>query len=54
MVKVNPDLDLSCTPTRTIRVRHPGPRPSGVLWDALPADRREAMPVLAELYRRLH
>ena len=47
-------LDLICTPTRTIRVRRRGPRPSGVLRDALPAERREEMPILAELYRRSH
>jgi 5-formyltetrahydrofolate cyclo-ligase len=47
-------LDLICTPTRTLRVRHRGPRPNGVLWDRLPAERREEMPILEELYRRGH
>jgi 5-formyltetrahydrofolate cyclo-ligase len=45
-------LDLICTPTRTIRVREPGPRPDGVLWDRLPAERRAEMPILGELYNR--
>ena len=45
-------LDLICTPTRTIRVAHRGRRPTGVLWDALPAERRQEMPILEELYQR--
>ncbi len=45
-------LDLICTPTRTIRVTHRGPRPAGVLWDALPPERRTEMPILEELYAR--
>jgi 5-formyltetrahydrofolate cyclo-ligase len=45
-------LDLICTPTRTIRVANRGPRPAGVLWDLLPAERRAEMPILEELYRR--
>jgi 5-formyltetrahydrofolate cyclo-ligase len=45
-------LDLICTPTRTIRVATRAPRPDGVLWHALPAARREEMPILEELYRR--
>jgi 5-formyltetrahydrofolate cyclo-ligase len=45
-------LDLICTPTRGIRVAARGARPRGVLWDKLPADRRAAMPILDELYRR--
>ena len=45
-------LDLICTPTRTIRVKRRGPRPPGVLWDHLPAERRREMPVLEELYDR--
>jgi 5-formyltetrahydrofolate cyclo-ligase len=47
-------LDLICTPTRTIRVIGRRRRPTGVLWAALPAERREDMPILAELYRRSH
>jgi len=47
-------LDLVCTPTRTIRVAHRGPRPAGVLWDHLPAERRAEMPILEELYAREH
>jgi 5-formyltetrahydrofolate cyclo-ligase len=45
-------LDLVCTPTRVIRPMARGPRPAGVLWDALPADRRAEMPILEELYQR--
>jgi 5-formyltetrahydrofolate cyclo-ligase len=47
-------LDLICTPTRTIRVKGRGLRPSGVLWDKLPAERRAEMPILEELYQRSH
>ena len=47
-------LDLICTPTRTIRVKRGGPRPAGVLWDRLPAQRRAEMPILEELYQRSH
>jgi 5-formyltetrahydrofolate cyclo-ligase len=47
-------LDLICTPTRTIRVSHRAPRPNGVLWDVLAAERRQEMPILEELYRRSH
>jgi 5-formyltetrahydrofolate cyclo-ligase len=46
-------LDLVCTPTRVIRPKQRGPRPPGVLWEALPAERRAEMPILEELYRRL-
>jgi 5-formyltetrahydrofolate cyclo-ligase len=46
-------LDLICTPTRTIRVEKRGPRPDGILWDVLPAERRAEMPILEELQRRL-
>jgi 5-formyltetrahydrofolate cyclo-ligase len=45
-------LDLICTPTRTLRPRSRGPRPDGVLWDVLPTERREQMPILQELYAR--
>lgn len=45
-------LDLICTPTRTMRVAARGPRPDGVLWDALAAERRAEMPILEELYQR--
>jgi 5-formyltetrahydrofolate cyclo-ligase len=45
-------LDLICTPTRTIRVAHRPPRPTGILWTHLPAARRKEMPILEELYRR--
>jgi 5-formyltetrahydrofolate cyclo-ligase len=45
-------LDLICTPTRTIRIANRAPRPPGVLWDRLPAERRAEMPVLEELFQR--
>jgi 5-formyltetrahydrofolate cyclo-ligase len=45
-------LDLICTPTRIIRVHRRGPRPPGVLWDRLAAERRAEMPILEELYAR--
>ncbi len=45
-------LDLICTPTRTLRPARRGPRPSGVLWDALPSGRLAEMPILAELRAR--
>lgn len=43
-------LDLICTPTRTLRPERRGPRPNGVLWEHLPAQRRAEMPILDELY----
>ncbi len=45
-------LDLICTPTRVIRPRERGPRPNGVLWEHLSAERRAEMPILEELYAR--
>lgn len=45
-------LDLICTPSRVIRPRARGPRPAGIIWDALPAARRAEMPILEELYQR--
>jgi len=45
-------LDLICTPTRTIRVARRSRRPDGVLWDMLPAERRQEMPILEELFQR--
>jgi 5-formyltetrahydrofolate cyclo-ligase len=47
-------LDLVCTPTRTIRVRTRGPRPEGVIWEALREERRREMPILNELFKRRH
>jgi 5-formyltetrahydrofolate cyclo-ligase len=45
-------LDLICTPTRTLRVPSRARRPAGILWDALPAERRDEMPILVDLYSR--
>jgi 5-formyltetrahydrofolate cyclo-ligase len=45
-------LDLICTPTRVIRCSTRGDRPSGVMWDQLPTERRQEMPILEELFQR--
>jgi 5-formyltetrahydrofolate cyclo-ligase len=45
-------LDLVCSPERVIRPAQRGPRPAGVLWDALSAERRAEMPILEQLYER--
>lgn len=43
-------MDLICTPERTHAVTDPvSPRPDGIDWSALPADRREEIPVLDRL-----
>jgi 5-formyltetrahydrofolate cyclo-ligase len=42
-------LDLVVTPERTVHTDTPHARPSGVDWDALPAERIEAIPVLQRL-----
>jgi 5-formyltetrahydrofolate cyclo-ligase len=42
-------LDLICTPTRTLRPPHRGPRPSGVLWEHLSEERLREMPILQAL-----
>lgn len=47
-------LDLICTPTRTIRVPHRGARPTGILWEVLPEERRRDMPIVEELFQRSH
>lgn len=39
-------IDLFCTPTETVRTGRTLERPAGVLWDRLPDDKREAIPVL--------
>jgi len=41
-------LDLVVTPERTIYTDTPYPRPEGIDWDALDADKLDAIPVLAE------
>ena len=51
---VDPDahdvpIDVVCTPTRTLRVDEPGPKPSGIDWDRIDDERLEEMPVLARL-----
>ena len=41
-------LDLLCTPERTLRPDR-GPRPAGVDWDALAAEKLESIPALRRL-----
>lgn len=47
-------LDLICTPTQVVRVKRRAERPNGIIWEALPQDHRREMPILEELYERLH
>ena len=43
-------MDLICTPERTVHVtEHAKPRPTGIDWDALSAERVAEMPVLSQL-----
>lgn len=42
-------LDLIVTPDRVIRTNSSYKRPTGVDWDQLPAERLDAIPVLAEM-----
>jgi len=42
-------IDVICTPSRTLRVDSPGPKPAGIDWAALDEDRLEEIPVLATL-----
>ena len=51
---VDPDahdvpIDVVCTPTRTLRVDEPGPKPSGIDWDRIDQERLDEIPVLARL-----
>ena len=47
------DLPLSviATPTRAIRIKHPGAAPTGIDWTRLSAEDLEEMPILADLKR---
>ena len=38
-------------PTRAIRVKRPGPAPTGIEWTRLSAEDLEEMPILADLRR---
>jgi 5-formyltetrahydrofolate cyclo-ligase len=40
-------LDLIVTPATTIGCSHRYPRPGGILWNALPAEKRAAIPILS-------
>ncbi len=42
-------IDVVCTPTRTLRVDDPGPKPSGIDWARLDDERLAEIPVLARL-----
>ena len=44
-------LDLVCTPRRTLRFERSLARPTGVDWGALPDEKIDAIPVLAERRR---
>ncbi|MCE4613444.1 MAG: 5-formyltetrahydrofolate cyclo-ligase [Desulfurococcales archaeon] len=46
-------VDYIATPTRLIRAENRGPRPPGVLWDMVRADKLAEIPVLRELGRRM-
>ena len=51
---VDPDahdvpIDVVCTPTRTLRVDEPVPKPSGIDWDRIDEGRLGEIPVLARL-----
>jgi 5-formyltetrahydrofolate cyclo-ligase len=51
---VDPDahdvpIDVVCTPTRTLRVDEPGPKPSGIDWDRIDEERLDEIAVLARL-----
>jgi hypothetical protein len=46
---VDPDahdvpIDVVCTPTRTLRVDEPGPKPSGIDWDRIDEERLGEIP----------
>jgi 5-formyltetrahydrofolate cyclo-ligase len=42
-------IDVVCTPSRTVRVDATGPKPTGIYWDRIGADRIEEIPLLARL-----
>ena len=44
-------VDFIVTPDRTIKVEHDYRKPSGILWELLPSDAFNKMPILAELRR---
>jgi len=44
-------VDSIVTPDRTIKVEHGYRKPSGILWELLPSDAFNKMPILAELRR---
>jgi 5-formyltetrahydrofolate cyclo-ligase len=44
-------LSLIATPTRAIRVKHPGAAPAGIDWTRLSAKDLDDMPILADLKR---
>lgn len=44
-------VDFIVTPDRTIKAEHDYRKPSGILWELLPSDAFNKMPILAELRR---
>jgi 5-formyltetrahydrofolate cyclo-ligase len=44
-------VDFIVTPDRTIKVEHGYRKPSGILWELLPSDAFNKMPILGELRR---
>jgi hypothetical protein len=44
-------LSVIATPTRAIRIKHPGAAPTGIDWTRLSAEDLEEMPILADLKR---
>ncbi len=46
-------VDIIATPTRLYRVEPRPPKPRGILWDRLPREKLEEIPLLRELQRRL-
>ncbi len=45
-------LDHVVTPTRWIETRTPYRRPAGIIWEELPRERIESIPLLKKLYNR--
>ena len=42
-------LDLIVTPSRSIEVSAHGPQPDGILWEFLPPEKLETIPLLGAL-----
>ena len=44
-------IDIVVTPTRTVRIENPI-KPEGIVWEKLPREKMEEIPVLMELFSR--